>query len=386
MNITPHNSLAAAALAGVSQLAVTLHDRRVGTLAETSEGFVAFEYDSAWLAQGFSISPLSLPLQAGVFVPERRVFEGLFGVFADCLPDGWGALLMSRMLQKCGVDPYSVTPLTQLAIVGQGGRGALRFQPEIPSVDEATVEDLDAFSEMCQELLAGKPVDDLDEAFAAGGSSGGARPKAYLERDGVQWLVKFPSSIDPAEVGKMEQAYAQAARDCGIDMPNTCLLPSKRCGGYFATERFDRDSDGEGVHAITASGLLEVSHRVPALDYKHLFQATQMLTHDQSQLWELFRRMCFNVFAHNQDDHSNNFAWLCRDGLWELSPAYDLTYSTSFGGEHATTVNGKGNPTMNDVLVLAEQLGLDGMKARSLAREIDARCVTLLESVGHAPA
>ena len=386
MSTTTLASLASSAVNGVPQLAVLLRGRRVGTLAQTQDGFAAFEYDASWLAEGFSISPLSLPLQPGVFIPERRTFDGVFGVFADSLPDGWGALLMARMLQKFGVDPHAVTPLTQLAIVGHAGRGALCFEPEISSPNEAAVGDLDAFSEMCQELLAGRQIDDLDEAFAAGGSSGGARPKAYLERDGVQWLVKFPSSIDPVEVGEMEQAYAQAARDCGIDMPATRLLPSKRCGGYFAAQRFDRDSNGEGVHMITASGLLEVSHRIPALDYRHLFQVTQMLTHDESQLWELFRRMCFNVFAHNQDDHSNNFAWLCREGAWELSPAYDLTYSTSFGGEHATTVNGKGNPTMEDVLALAGQIGLDGAKTRSLANEISSRCTALMQLMGHAPA
>ena len=62
---------------------------------------------------------------------------------------------------------------------------------------------------------------------------------------------------------------------------------------------------------------------------------------------EMFRRMCFNVFAHNRDDHSKNFTYLYDDekDRWSLSPAYDLTYSNTYYGEHTTTVDGNGrNP------------------------------------------
>lgn len=41
---------------------------------------------------------------------------------------------------------------------------------------------------------------------------------------------------------------------------------------------------------------------------------------------------------------------------WVLSPAYDLTYSNSIGGEHATTVNGNGaDPGMDDILAVAKR-------------------------------
>ena len=180
----------------------------------------------------------------------------------------------------------------------------------------------------------------------------------------------------------MEYAYSAAARDCGIDMAPTELLPSRTCGGYFATERFDRDASGEGIHMVTASGLLEVSHRFPVLDYTHLFQLTQLLTHDLDQTWRLFRLTCFNAFAHNQDDHSNNFTWLCEEGTWRLSPAYDLTYSTSLGNEHATTVNGSGNPTTGDLIDLGENAGLPRDKAGQVAEGIRARCTVLLRELG----
>lgn len=67
--------------------------------------------------------------------------------------------------------------------------------------------------------------------------------------------------------------------------------------------------------------------------------------------------MCFNVYAHNRDDHSKNFTYLYDEDecSWKLSPAYDLTYSNSIGGEHATTVNGNGvNPELDDILAVAK--------------------------------
>lgn len=83
--------------------------------------------------------------------------------------------------------------------------------------------------------------------------------------------------------------------------------------------------------------------------------------------------MCFNVFAHNRDDHSKNFSYLFdeREAKWTLSPAYDLTYSSSIGGEHATSINGNGkNPGIEDILEVAKRIGIKESKAKSIAQEI----------------
>lgn len=371
--------------ADVSQLGVFIGTRRVGTLALTHDGLAAFEYDQGWLRTGFSISPFSLPLQTGVFVPGAEPFDGLFGVFQDSLPDGWGALLLDRMIRRQGGDPARVTPMTRLAIVGSSGRGALRYEPELlRSAPQETAPDLDGLADECRRLLDDAPAHgDLDELYGLGGSSAGARPKAYISVDGTPWLIKFPLGADPPDVGAMEHAYALAAVDCGIQMAPTRLFESSRCAGYFGSARFDRDESGAGIHMVTASGMLEVTHRLPLIDYGHLFQVTASITgDDREQAWALYRLMCFNAFAHNQDDHSNNFAWLCVDGAWSLSPAYDLTYSTSFGREHATTVGGRGDPGLGDVVDLAETAGLPRQEALRVAREIQARCRELLHEVG----
>lgn len=354
-------------------LSVFMDKRKVGTLAVTKDKFTAFEYDADWLRNGFSVSPVSLPLQSGVFTPKGfDPFEGTFGVFADSLPDGWGRLLVDRMLRKEGMNPVKVDALNRLAIVGSSGMGALTYYPENKLVSDDKDVSLDDLAKGCEAIMKSNDSENLDELFQLGGSSGGARPKVNYIIDGEEWIVKFASSYDKGNIGVQEYEYSLCAKECGIRMEETRLMPSKLCQGYFATKRFDRNG-GKRIHMVSVSALLETSHRIPNLDYNILMQLTLKLTNDYSQLEQLYRLMCFNVFAHNRDDHSKNFSFLYDESQkkWVLSPAYDLTYSNSIGGEHATTVNGNGeNPGIKDLLAVAEDIKLDPYKVRAIAEEI----------------
>lgn len=92
-------------------LDVYYKNRHVGTLAEMADKKIAFQYDREWIKTGFSISPFSLPLSNEVFVPNERArerFGGLFGVFADSLPDSWGELLLDRYLRSIGISGESL--------------------------------------------------------------------------------------------------------------------------------------------------------------------------------------------------------------------------------------------------------------------------------------
>ena len=350
------------------QLEVYLNQTHVGTLVETKNHLVAFEYSDEWIRSGFSISPASLPLQKGVFVPKKYdPFDGLFGVFADSLPDGWGRLLVERLLLNNQMNPASVSALTRLAIVDHSGMGALEYRPSNEIKTEITGMTLDELSVECERMF---DSEHLDELFRLGGSSGGARPKVNYEIDGEEWIVKFPSSIDRKNIGREEYDYSVCAKKCQLPMSETRLLPSKFCEGYFATRRFDRRS-GQKIHMVSVSGLLETSHRIPNLDYNILMQLTLKITHSYEEIEKLFRWMSFNIFAHNRDDHSNNFSYIYQDEDWKLSPAYDLTYSNSIGGEHATTVNGNGStPGMYDIMEVAKKVKMDEKKAQRIADEI----------------
>ena len=360
-------------------LKVFYNDILVGTLAKTPDRVVAFEYDSDWLNNGFSISPFSLPLIKKVFIPKYDPFGGLFGVFNDSLPDGWGRLLVDRLFLKNKINPNEIDNLNRLAVVQESGMGALTYKPEHRFESKNNIADYDILAQECSKILESQNSDNLDELFILGGSSGGARPKILTSIDNEDWIIKFPSSSDSKNIGEKEYQYSLCAKDCGINMTETRLFPSKICSGYFGIKRFDR-KNGKKIHMISASGLLETSHRLPNLDYNTLMKLTLELTRNYQDIEQLFRLMCFNVFAHNRDDHSKNFSFLFNDTKkeWHLSPAYDLTYSFSFNGEHATTINGEGkNPTLDDILAVAKNIGIKEKFAKGIASDIKEKCSKL---------
>ena len=115
-------------MTGTKRLEVYCYGNLVGYLAETPDHMIAFQYSDSWLRNGFSISPLSLPLNSMVFVPPekcRERFRGLFGVFADSLPDSWGEILLDRHLETLGIPAGDLSALDRLAYVGRSGMGAL---------------------------------------------------------------------------------------------------------------------------------------------------------------------------------------------------------------------------------------------------------------------
>lgn len=358
----------------ISNLTVEYQGRTVGIIAKTKDGLTAFQYDPEWILNGFSISPFSLPLNDKVFIPKADILEGLFGVFADSLPDGWGRLLVDRMLLSMNISPATVHPVERLGIVGSNGMGALEYFPEmlLPAMQEEI--NYDQLALACENILNEKDTQDFDALFQLGNSSGGARPKVLVSIESEPWIVKFPASYDRKTIGEEEYRYMKCAKNCGINIPEIKLFPSDLSYGYFASKRFDR-INGEKLHMITASGLLETSHRTPNLDYHDLMKMTYLLTKDNRALEELFRRMCFNVFAHNRDDHSKNFSYLYheKEKRWMLAPAYDLTYSSSIGGEHATCVNGNGNnPDLLDLIKVGKTVGLPDKKMKNIAEETES--------------
>lgn len=361
---------------------------RVGRLAR-HERTTMFEYDPGFLRSGLQLSPFHLPLQPGVHVAPPTPFGGLHGVFNDSLPDGWGLLLMDRAFRKRGISRESISVLDRLSYLGRRGMGALTYRPETGPEDEQDALDLAELAAQSERLLEGSGEDVLPELMRAGGSPGGARPKvvvAFRERDGAllsgsdevprgyrAYIVKFGAREDPPDAGAIEFAYAGMARAAGIDMPPTRLFETRDGGRYFGVERFDRTEEGRR-HVHTLAGLLNADHRVPSLDYEGYLRATWTLTKRHAAVTAAFRRMVFNVLAHNRDDHTKNFAFLLQpDGEWELTPAYDLTFSSGPGGEHNMAVAGEGRmPGEREFADLAARMNIPAREARQVQDQVAA--------------
>ena len=362
--------------------------RMVGLLYENA-GRVFFEYSPDFLQSGIALSPFKLPLKPGVFEDEKRTFDGLFGLFNDSLPDGWGCLLLDRKLRKRGLSYDSITPLSRLSMIGRNPMGALEYEPADEAAEEVGNVELDSLSGEVDKILAGNDSDVLDELLKLNGSSGGARPKivAYVSDDRQKiihgganppagftpWIIKFSERHDKLNSGETEYRYSLAAKEAGIDMPPTHLFPSKNGGGYFGVQRFDRTPQGK-VHVHTACGLLHASHRFSCLDYENLLKLTLVLTRDITQAEEMVRRMVFNVKSGNRDDHSKNFSFLLNKNFeWRLAPAYDLTPSAGINGEQTAMVNGKGrNITDDDLIAAAKVADIPASAVRSIINTVES--------------
>ena len=356
--------------------------QNVGRLA-IHDSIIYFEYDQVFLEKNLEISPLKLPLQPGVIELPKNPFEGLPGIFNDSLPDGWGRLLFDRFLLSKGISISDISALDRLAYVGLNGLGALVYEPDQSLNTYHEEIDLDILAAQTQEVLQGHSEEVLKELLALNGSSAGARPKALIGVDpnknniiygseqlktGFEhWIVKFPNSLDGMDSGAVEYVYSLMAKDAGIEMPTTHLFPSQKGNGYFAVQRFDRDTD-KRYHMHTASGLLHNNFRFPSLDYEDLITLTNFITKDIREVEKIFRLAVFNVMSHNRDDHSKNFSFLMNEnGKWALSPAYDLTFSSGPGGEQSTMVLGEGRNITTKHL---RKLGLEAKLPKGLVEDI----------------
>ena len=356
----------------IKKLFVKCDGKLVGTLALTNDKKVAFQYYDEWIENGFSISPFSLPLDDKVRIPSKNHFNGLFGVFADSLPDSWGNLLLDRMMSRYNLNREEFSILDRLAVIGNNGMGLLTYEP-VKDIGQNEIEDftLDELNIECEKILKSIETDNVEQIYKLAGSSGGARPKVLLTKEGKNWIVKFSNTIDSKDSGLIEYEYFKCAKECGINVPETRLYNSTLTSGYFGIERFDIIND-KRIHMITVAGLLEVDFRSPCLDYKELIKLTKILS-NEDDTYEMFRRMCFNVFSHNMDDHAKNFTFLYdeKSDKYRLSPAYDLTYSRTYYNEHTTSVNGKGKDiTDEDLLKVGTLNYLNNDKCKKIITEV----------------
>ncbi|MBA3237882.1 MAG: type II toxin-antitoxin system HipA family toxin [Parachlamydiaceae bacterium] len=357
----------------------------VGRLA-LKEHRIFFEYDSEFLKTGLEMSPFKLPLKSGIFAFKDHLFDGLFGVFNDSLPDGWGRLLVDRKLIQLGINPGALSPIDRLLYVGSRGMGALAYEPEVKAVAPSHHEDLDQIANETFQFQENNNDDRfIDDLLALNGSSAGARPKILvkLKEDSFliadegrgtsnnEWIIKFRSFLDPMDIGPIEYAFHLMAEAANLDVPEAKLFKSKNGFGYFGVKRFDR-LDGRNIHMHTISGLLHADHRIPSLDYEAIMKTTLWLTKSGQECEKQFRAAVFNVLTHNRDDHAKNFSFLMDEkGLWRVSPAYDLVFSSGPAGEHCTMVMGEGKkPKREHLLKLGEIVSLKKSTALKIIEDV----------------
>ena len=327
---------------------------------------------------------------------NSETFQGVPPMIADSLPDVFGNIIFKKWLETSHKQFSQISVIEQLAYVADRGMGALEYRPskEIPkssSIDLTEIiavlkKVLDTKQEVHESALN---HDALLNVFKIGTSAGGARPKILIsehkqsgeiipgdlnhDSDYNHFIVKLHLED---EVGYnrevVEYCYYLTATHLGITMMPSKLIDQK----HFATLRFDRQ-DGKKKHVLTASGLTGWDFQRPNdSSYENLFELALFLRVPNRDIEELFKRMVFNLIFSNSDDHLKNHSFIYDEATdrWDLSPAYDLTYSLNpllnyTKTSRALSINGKRvDIQLEDVLTIAETLTIKN--ARNVIREI----------------
>lgn len=300
-----------------------------------------FEYTPEALSQGLELSPLHLKLSSETYGNFPMHQMRLPGLISDCLPDGWGLLLMDRLFRKHGIHPEQVSPLERLSLLENNGIGALTFVPV--NNENLDIQDLKLFkiANEVQKIIENKASTVLPQLVRLGGSPQGARPKVLVSYDTksqtvstdpstTPWLIKFQAKHEHKEVCAIEAMYADLAKKSGIEMSDTEYFDLGKFSA-FGTKRFDRDGKTR-IPVHTVAGALNADYSIPSsVSYDSFLRLTRLMTKDEREVYKAYRLCVFNVIFNNRDDHSKNFSFrLDKNRNWKLSPAYDLTFSQGF--------------------------------------------------------
>ena len=363
------------------------------------------------MRSGYNPSPLFVTPEIGKIYDfshlPRETYKGLPGFVADCLPDRFGTAIINHWLEKSGHPRDSYTTIERLLHQGSRAMGALRFEPqERKELNKQVAIDLDSLVAATAQVLENRMNFDTNlktdnEALLTilrvGTSAGGARPKAVVAYnkqtgdlrsgqvdapDGYEhWLLKLdgvdenhPGSYSETKnYGCLEYVYYRMVLDCGIEMMESRLLEDG-ARHHFMTKRFDRIGGSHRVHMVSLCGLAHYDYNQPdSWSYEQLFRVMRGLRLTQTEMEQAYRRMVFNVIGCNQDDHTKNIEFLMdTDGVWHLSPAYDMSYAVGegFTRRHQMSVNGKRlHISRADLLAVAAEAGIKSKTANEIIEQ-----------------
>lgn len=367
----------------------------VGYLSWDKKSNVAvFEYETEFLDKGLDIAPLTMSInspRSKKHIPRTgdkdKLYLGLPPMIADSLPDKWGHSLFSAWLRDNHIPTKNVTPVDHLSFIGSRTMGALEYEPAQKLGDDSVfLVDIEHLYEFAKQVLNERETTVLSaensilwqDLIKISSSPGGKRPKAIVAvnkstGEVISGQGSIPEGFDhfilkyddnsSYPLAKLEYVYYQMASSAGIKM-----MPSElRSYGnvtHFLTRRFDRVGN-ERIHTQTLAAMSPGSD-----SYEDLFAVIRRLNLPYEDSRQQYLRMVFNVLSRNVDDHTKNFSFcMTPDGVWRLSPAYDLTYGVDLSApgymnRHSITINGKNESIgREDLEVFAQRNDIQDYKS-----------------------
>jgi len=383
---------------------VKLYGESLGTVDwNIGTGNSIFQYSESAYNNQREPSPILMPKEGRTYETNRDHinFHNLPYLLSDSMPDDFGNTMMKEWLRQKSLSYSDINPVDRLTYVGSRGMGALEYLPINHKSDKDYIVNVTELLEVARTVLEEKEntqygnldKEGLTNILRIGTSVGGARAKALIAikedlngkildikpGDVIQpetytyWLLKIDGankkSLGESDgIGKIEYAYYKMANQCKIDISDSRLYEEEdRC--HFMTKRFDRSDKGEKLHMQTFGSLVGIDFKIQkASSYETLFKTMKRLRLTYDQFEQQYRRAVFNVIARNHDDHVKNFSFLMdKNGIWKISPAYDITYSYKPGGTwtdvHQSSINGKYTDFKKaDLIEFGKQFGIKKCK------------------------
>jgi serine/threonine-protein kinase HipA len=354
--------------------------RYVGVLNLVAAGKgVSLHYGPDWLASGFALSE-DLPLINTEFLPQGRLAGDApraVGAVDDARPDRWGEKVI-RFVDK----PQRLSLMEYLYYAGDDRFGALGVSTSAAEYAPRALgplprlADAQQLSEVTAKVEASEPLSALEARIIAGGGSplGGAKPKALINIEGAQWVIKFFNN-ESVDAPLVEHATLTLAALAGITVAHTQVV---RLSGLHAVaiRRFDRIVGGGRIHSVSAGTAIRAATAAvqePQMGYPELARLLRRAgvaiggAHLQDAR-ELFRRMVFNILMDNTDDHEKNHSLLVvapfQHGRLRLAPAYDMLPTNSGQGYQEFICGAHGrDSTLDNAMSECEAFGLTPAEA-----------------------
>ena len=288
-------------------------------------GVGRFQYGRKYLERpnAMALDPVNLPLTGEEYLTRKN--KGIFGVLGDVLPDSWGRFILAK---QHNVPFGTLKDFELIDMASTQTVGALSFgeNPEQPTTREEQAVSLDDLGEVAtafDRALNDDVPSEIRYLLQQGTSLGGAQPKCPVTVDGEDWIAKFESSKTLVKYPAIEFATMTLARQAGISIPD---IQVETVSGrkVYLIKRFDRIDESRlpFLSALALSNLdideLEQGSYPALADLMRKFVENVVEDHH-----EMFRRMAFNMFVRNEDDHLRNHGFIYQNG-WSLSPAYDV--------------------------------------------------------------
>jgi len=329
------------------------------------------------------LDPVELRLRRGQYETVRM--DGFFGAIRDSMPDYWGRRIIERNTGHTQLEEFDYLMYGPDDRAGALGFG-LNVQPP-PTVHRFNqTMDLERLQAAADNIVSDEPgikgsaAMQAEEFMLVGTSMGGARPKAVVEYGQDMWIAKFSRHDDRWNHPRVEHGLLKLAQKCGISVAENRVT---NVGGrdVLLVRRFDRDWTEKGYqrHRMASALTMLQSDDSPTSrrDWSYILFADELRRlskKPETDLRELFARMCFNAAVSNLDDHPRNHAILAKGRDWQLSPAFDLTPTPMIAMERRDLAM-----VCGDAGRYANQNNLLSQHARFLLNEEDA--TTILNNI-----